>query len=161
MILDSVIPGACGAVVYVVATMIALRIFRRAAPAAIVTTTAIVVYVVVITIAAVGSRLHFWALSAAYWLFVLSFLMVFGAIHKSISLRILLDLLERPQHRDSYQAILDRYVVHESYRDRTGILIAHGLATRGNSGLHLTRKGQRIAAGVSRLQRFFKIVESG
>src|SRR5205823_13309236 len=106
-------------------------------------------------------KLHFWALSAAYWFLVLSFLMVFGAIYKSISLRILLDLLERPQHRDSYEAILDRYVVHESYRDRTRILIAHGLATFGDPGLHLTRRGQRIAVGVSQLQRFFKIKESG
>ncbi len=92
---------------------------------------------------------------------LLCFLMAFGGIYKSISLRILLDLLNRPNRCDRYETILNRYVERESYQGRLRILIGDGLATRVPAGFQLTRKGRRIAAAAHALQRLFKIGTSG
>jgi hypothetical protein len=111
--------------------------------------------------AGLGQRVLFWPLSASYWFLTLCFLMAFGAIYKSISLRILLDLLDRPNRSESGEAILKRYVQHESYRDRLRILVTDGLATREHAGFQLTRKGRRIAATARAVQRLFRIERSG
>ena len=127
-----------------------------------VTATSVGIYLAMVgTVAGLGRRVLFWPLSASYWFLAFCFLMAFGAIYKSISLRILLDLLDRPNRSESYEAILERYVQHESYQDRLGILVADGLATREHAAFQLTRKGRRIAATAHAVQRLFKIERSG
>ena len=96
-----------------------------------------------------------------HYILTICFLMVFGAVYKSISLRILAELCMRPGRRDDYQAILGRYVHSESFKGRVRILIADGLATDDGDGLMLTRKGRRIAGAVAALQRLFRIERSG
>ena len=45
-------------------------------------------------------------MSIVFWFATLLFLMAFGALYKSVSLRILLDLLDRPGHAGLYSAVL-------------------------------------------------------
>jgi len=103
----------------------------------------------------------FWPLFASYSLLSLTFLLAFGAVYKSISLRILGDLLQRPGRSDDYQGILARYIEEESYRARLSLLLSEGLATREDARLRLTPRGWRLANAVSTLQRFFAIRSSG
>jgi len=132
------------------------------APALAVMTGSVVVYVTMLLDAAgLGRAVRFWPVSATYWFLALCFLTAFGAIYKSISLRILLDLLNRPDRSERLEAILDRYVRRESYQARLSILVADGLATQETAGFRLTPKGRRIAALVRALQRFFRIERSG
>jgi hypothetical protein len=103
----------------------------------------------------------FWPLFASYSLLSLTFLLAFGAVYKSISLRILSDLLQRPERSDDYQAILARFIEDESYGARLSLLVSEGLAEREDSRFRLTPKGWRLAKVVSSVQRFFAIRSSG
>jgi hypothetical protein len=154
--------GVAGFAVYVAAALVLLRVSNRMSPALLVTTAGLAVYAAVLGVAVMsGPGVLFWPMSAAYWFLTLAFLMGFGAIYKSISLRILLDLLDRPGHADRYEAILNRYVQHESYQHRLSVLTEGGLARRGPAGCEVTSKGRRLAAIVEALQGFFKIAYSG
>lgn len=154
--------GGAGFLAYLAAILVLLRLVDRMSPALVVTGTALVVYLGMLAVAAGLERpVLFWRMSAAYWFLTGSFLMMFGAIYKSISLRILLDLLDQPSWSDRHQAILDRYVERESYEERLRILAKDGLATRSPAGFQLTPKGRRLAAAVKRCQDLFRIAQSG
>ncbi len=132
------------------------------APALIVIASAVAAYTaMVIVVTIFRPPFLFWPSSAVYWFLALCFLVAFGAIYKSISLRVLADLLDRPGRQDEYQAISSRYVKHESFHDRVRILVTDGLAVPSENGLVLTEKGRRMAVVVSSLQRLFKIERSG
>jgi len=154
--------GTLGFTVYLVAILGLLRLPIPGSPALVVVGTAIVVYV---GTAAAGAALvapvPFWAMSATYWFLALCFLMAFGAIYKSISLRILLHLLDRPDRAERRDAIMSRYVQTDSYRGRLEVLITQRLATRERAAFRLTPRGQRIAAVAAGCQRLFRIEQSG
>ena len=108
-----------------------------------------------------GGVVMFWHLSATYWFLVLCFLMVFGAVYKSISLRILADLLKQPTRSELYACILGRYIEQESYMSRLEVMMSNGLAVRLPAGFQLTAKGRRIAAIIYTIQQAFNIQRSG
>ena len=83
--------------------------------------------------------------------------MGFGAVYKSISLRILLRLLERPGHAEDYAAVLARYVTDESFESRLKVMEAYGFAQFTPGGYALTEKGRRLAQTIDWLQRLFAI----
>jgi membrane-bound metal-dependent hydrolase YbcI (DUF457 family) len=68
-----------------------LRTMRRS-PALIMTSSAILVYLALLAGAVAPVLIAFWPLSAAYWFLALCVLMPFGALYKSVSLRMLGDL---------------------------------------------------------------------
>jgi hypothetical protein len=157
----SVIAAIAGFVCYLGVSMLLLR-RSSASPAVVVTLAALAMYPA--TLAAtllLGRTIGFWPFSAAYWFLSLIFLMVFGAVYKSISLRILLDLLERPGRSDEYAAVMQRYVSEESFERRLLVMLDAGLAARGADGFRLTEKGRRISSIVRRVQAVFAIEASG
>lgn len=162
MILEATLAAVGGFAGYVVLVLFALRVLKATAPAVVVILSALVAYLgLIVIVSTVHPPFLFWPYSAVYWFLTLCFLMVFGAIYKSISLRILADLSSRPNRRDDYQDILNRYIHRDSFQDRVRILVADSLAIRSNSGLELTEKGRRIARMIIYLQCLFKIERSG
>jgi hypothetical protein len=158
----SAVLGAGGFIIYIALVPLILRILRRSSPAVSVLACAITIYVALIALAIVQAwLLYFWAFSATYWFLALCFVMVFGAVYKSISLRILLDLLNREGHADSYEGVLQRYILHESFRDRLQLMVKQRFAVRGSLGISLAPKGRCIAVLVAALQRIFQIERSG
>jgi hypothetical protein len=154
--------GFVAFVIYLGGVMTLLRMPLAASPAAIVVLAALALYPMGLALALLAAdRLQFWNFSSTYWFFTLVFLMTFGAIYKSISLRILLDLLGRPGHADSYAAILARYVHEESYEHRLGVILDNKYAARSANGFELTDKGRRLASKVQRVQQIFAIRQSG
>jgi hypothetical protein len=149
-------------VAYLGGVMVLLRMPLTAGPAAIVVLAALAVYPLGLALSLLGAdKLQFWDFSAVYWFFALLFLMTFGAIYKSISLRLLLDLLGRPGRADSYAAMLARYVHEESYEHRLSVIIDNKYAVRSLRGFELTDKGRRLASRVRRVQQIFAIRQSG
>jgi hypothetical protein len=154
--------GGLGFLLYLACVVIMLRIACAAGPSRIVIGAAVIVGIATVVGAlVVRPVILFWPLFASYSLLSLTFLLVFGAVYKSISLRILGDLLQRPERSDDYQGILARYIEEESYRARLSLLVSEGLADREGAGFRLTPKGGRVAKAVSNLQRFFAIRSSG
>lgn len=162
MMLDAILVAVGGFAGYLALVLIALRIARAAPPAVVVILSAFAAYpAMVVAVVTVSPPFLFWPSSAVYWFLAICFLMVFGAIYKSISLRILAELAIRPGRQDDYQAILGRYVHRESFQGRVRILVADGMATDDGNGLVLTQKGRRVAGAVAALQRLFRIERSG
>lgn len=162
MMNDALLVSMGGFAGYMVLVLLALRISAATPPAVTVILAAFAAYLGMAAAAVmIAPPFLFWPSSVAYWFLAICFLMVFGAIYKSISLRILAELSVRPGRREDYRAILDRYVHRESFQGRVRILAADGLAVNDGSGLVLTRKGRRIASVVAAIQRWFRIERSG
>ncbi|HVS26502.1 MAG TPA: hypothetical protein VHE58_04295 [Burkholderiales bacterium] len=154
--------GVCGFTAYLVLTACLLRLLQRKAPALVAITASILVYMVVLLFAILSGRVvMFWYLSATYWFLVLCFLVMFGAVYKSISLRILFDLLNQPTRSELYARILERYIQQESYMSRLQVMMSDGLAVQLPTGFQLTEKGHRIAATIHAVQQAFNIQRSG
>jgi hypothetical protein len=154
--------GALAFAVYLGLALVAVRVARGTSPAALVVGLLPLGWALGPAAALSGGEaLLFWPFSATYAFLSLSFLLAFGAVYKSVSLRILADLLSRPGRADRYDTVVSRYLVAESYRGRVEILTDQGFATRGPAGLRLTRKGWRLAHGVRAIQTAWKIERSG
>ena len=138
-----------------------LRTMKRS-PAAIALGCGALVYLAVLAISlACRVRVAFWDFSAAYGFIILCLLMAFGALYKSVSLRILGDLSKIPEHAMSERELFVRYIEEESFARRVGILLERDLAERSGGALKLSTKGRRIAACIQLLQRTFTICASG
>lgn len=161
MMTGAIVAAAGGFFGYLMLVLVALRTFN-AAPAVIAIISAFAAYLAMVAVVAVTyPPFRFWPSSVTYWFLVICFLMVFGAIYKSISLRILAELVVCPGRQEIYEIILGRYVKSESFRDRVQILVVDGLANKKDGKLMLTPKGRRIAGAVVMLQRLFRIERSG
>jgi hypothetical protein len=159
---DALITGVTGFAAYLAVVFVLLRTLDRVAPSQTVTLASAVVYVGTMAVASlVTIRVWFWPVSATYWFLTLCFLMIFGAVYKSVSFRVLLDLSRQPNRSDRYDALLSRSIEEDSYRDRVRVLVESGLASRDTAGLRLTPKGRRLAAVLAGLHRAYRIERSG
>ena len=153
--------GSLGFLLYLAMVPLLLRACRGVAPSALVLAAAIALWLLtLIGFLAAGRAVNIWTYSVSYGFFVLCFLMVFGAIHKSISLRLLDDLLARPDRSDTYDALVAR-VIDGSYRERLEIIQDKEFAARYDDRFVLTARGRRIAGSLRVVQRVYGIARSG
>jgi hypothetical protein len=146
---------------YAGAVPLLLRLRPGGEPATIVLASAFVLWLATLAgLLAMAQRVNFWAYSTSYWFLVLCFLMAFGAIYKSISLRVVARLLTAPGHSESHDAIA-RDVLDRSYEERLALIADKGYADRREDGFELTQSGRRIAAMARTLQSLFGIARSG
>jgi hypothetical protein len=154
--------GLSGFLLYFVAVAVLLRLARGVGPVLIVLGSVVPVGIVALALfLGLGQRVNFWMYVAGYCFFVLSFLMAFGAIYKSISLRILLDLARKPERTDTYENVLRRYIAEESFHDRLAVIERQQFATRLGDGFVLTQRGWRVAKSLQSIQKFYRIARSG
>jgi hypothetical protein len=131
-------------------------------PATLVCISALAIYPLTFAVPLVLEiTIEFFLFSATYWFLTANFLLAFGAIYKSISLKILLDLLEQPKRTESYEAILARYIFKESFENRLEVMRRAELATARDGNYELTEKGRAMASYISLLQRIFAIKQTG
>jgi predicted transcriptional regulator len=85
---------------------------------------------------------------------------VFGAVYKSISLRILLDLTSRPQRMIKSSEISDQQIP-SIFIERSSILLDNGLVVQDGDTYAPTPAGLKLATRVARLRSLFAIGDSG
>lgn len=157
-----IIEGLAGFLAYLGLLCVLLRLARNASPAAVAVMTSFATFILGLAwIAVSGRAVNVWAFSVCYWFFVLCFLMVFGALYKSLSLRILLDLSKIPGRTDSYAALHSRYIERESFQSRLNVIQQARFAQSTESGFALTARGRRLAEAAHAMQRVFRIEKSG
>jgi hypothetical protein len=162
MIVLGIVQGLIGFVIYFGAISLALRIARRIEPALLVVAATFVIFFVALALLiAIGQRINFWVFGASYWFFALSFLVAFGSIYKSVSLRILSDLSREPGRSCLYDDVLARYIAQESYKNRLMVIEDKRLATRSGTLYTLTNRGRKVAATARAIQEVFGITHSG
>lgn len=148
---------------YTLSVLFALRINKQVSPAIIVCLNAILVYLVgLLVIGYYGYQVNFFAFSSIYWFLAISFVMYFGAILKSISLRMMQYLLYKPNYADSLDTLLETYIHNQSYSQRIEVLIHSEMLRRNvNNTLIMTRKGYNLARLCCFMQWIFSIKDSG
>lgn len=149
--------------IYFLFIVLALRIIRVMSPTVLVCSCAVFVYIwALILISTIGLNINFFSFSSLYWFLTLSLLMVFGAIYKSISLRMMLHLLNNPEKKDFYDAIMKNYIKDQSYLKRISILLEKKMIRKtGNASFSLTKRGNTLAKTIWLIQKIFSIKESG
>jgi hypothetical protein len=150
-------------VIYLITIMLVLRLIKKISPAVLVCSSALLVYFSgLVLIDVFDYSVNFFTFSSLYWFLTLCLLMIFGAVYKSISLRMMLHLLNQPKKSDYYDAILKNYIKDQSYTNRIGILIEKKMiAPSEKNAFSLTKKGLFFARNLSLIQQFFSIKESG
>jgi hypothetical protein len=102
----------------------------------------------------------YWNAAAVFCFGVMSYIFVFGAVYKSISLRLLLDLSRRPGRTIEFSDISDRQIP-EIFIERSAILIEGGLVNADGDTFLPTPAGRKLAARIARVRRLFAIGDTG
>ncbi|MDA9498821.1 hypothetical protein [Bradyrhizobium sp. CCBAU 11357] len=101
-------------------------------------------------------QFQYWDAASIFAFCVMAYVFAFGAVYKSVSLEILLGLVDRPGRTAPLSEIIERQVP-DLFQGRIGILVDRGLVERVDSGLSATTAGRKMAAHVGRLRRAFGI----
>jgi hypothetical protein len=154
--------GAAWFTLYACTAHFAIRLLPERSSALVSLATACVLAAATLPAGAmIGIEANYWrALGVACFL-IMSHLMVFGAVYKSISLHILLDLARAPSRRLSAEELFSRYIEQESFEARIQLMIAQGLAVHSRDGIALSPKGYRLAVAARFIQRLYGIERSG
>lgn len=149
--------------IYVLSILLGLRLISKFSPTTIVCFNAILIYFIALACACLNKHtINFFALSSLYWFLVLSLLMYFGAIYKSISLRVMSNLLMQPEKKDLYESILRTYIKDQSYHNRVEILSTKEMIYElPNQTYALSDTGMAFVEKLIFIQRIFSIKESG
>lgn len=101
-------------------------------------------------------QFQYWDTASVFGFFVMAYVFAFGAVYKSVSLDILLNVVDRPGRRAALSEIAERRVP-DLFRGRIGNLVDGGLVERSDSHFAATAAGRNMAGHVGRLRRAFGI----
>lgn len=149
--------------IYLLTIIISLRLFKNISPTIQVCSFPILIYCLGLTVIVILKvKILFFLFSSLYWFLTISLLMVFGAVYKSISLRMMLNLLKKPNKAELYEIVLKKDIENKSYLERVNILQKKNwIKPSKNQTFVLTERGRFFAKSIGLLQALFSIKESG
>jgi hypothetical protein len=122
---------------------------------------AIISHAVSVTIGAMNlQQFQYWNAASVFGFGAMLYVFAFGAVYKSVSLEILLDLAHRPGGSAELADIVDRKVP-EIFRGRTEILVSGGQVERTGCAFAVTAAGLAIAGRIARIRQAFAIGNTG
>jgi hypothetical protein len=140
---------------------IARRAGSSIAPITLLAIAAVISHVVSVTIGAISmQQFQYWNAASVFGFGTMLYVFAFGAVYKSVSLEILLDLARRPGGAAELADIVDRKVP-EIFRGRTEILVSSGQVESTGSTFAVTAAGRAIAGRIARIRRAFAIGDTG
>lgn len=157
--------GLIGAVAFAVLTPLAQCAARRAAwpmsPVLILAAVAVLSHLagVILGFACV-SQFKYWNAASIFSFAVMGYIFAFGAVYKSVSLEILLDVAKRPEREVPLSDIVGRQVPG-IFWGRVAILVDSGLVEQIDSKFTPTAAGRKLATRITRLRRAFAIGDTG
>lgn len=157
--------GFAGIVLFTILAPLMQIIARRAgspiAPVIILAIAAVVSHVASVLLGFVTvQQFQYWNAASLFSFGVMLYVFAFGAVYKSVSLEILLDLAQRSGHTAALSDIVDRKV-SEIFRGRADILVSGGQVERVDSCFNVTATGRAIADRIAQMRRAFAIGDSG
>ena len=137
------------------------RIAPRASPVAILATASLIAHLASSLLgAAFAHPFQYWNATSVFCFGVMSYIYLFGAVYKSISLRLLLELADRPGRSIELSEISDQRIPI-MFAERTDILIEGGWVVRSDDTFSATPAGHGLTARITKLRRLFAIGNSG
>ncbi|MBR0930244.1 hypothetical protein JQ561_26870 [Bradyrhizobium diazoefficiens] len=140
----------------------ALQLMARArgstiGPVALLAIAAIVTHGLGVTLGIfVVAQFQYWDAASIFGFCVMAYVFAFGAVYKSVSLDILLGVVDRPERRAPLSEIVEQQVP-DLFQGRIGNLVDGGLVERTGSHFAATTAGQTMARRVGQLRRAFGI----
>lgn len=101
-------------------------------------------------------QFQYWDAASIFGFCVMGYVFAFGAVYKSVSLDILLRLVDRPGRRAPLSEITERQIP-DLFRGRIGNLVEGGLVEPVDSHFAATAPGRALAGRVGQLRRAFGI----
>lgn len=101
-------------------------------------------------------QFQYWDAASIFGFCVMAYVFAFGAVYKSVSLDILLGLLNRPERRAPLSEIVERQVP-DLFQGRIRNLVDGGLVEPVDSHFAATTAGRTMAGRIGRLRRAFGI----
>ncbi|MBR0975084.1 MULTISPECIES: hypothetical protein [Bradyrhizobium] len=105
-------------------------------------------------------QFRYWDAASIFAFCVMGYVFAFGAVYKSVSLEILLSLVDRPERTAPLSEVVERQVPH-LFQGRAKILVDGGLVEQVDSRFAATAAGRNMAGRIGRLRRFFGIGDTG
>jgi hypothetical protein len=162
---SSFLYGLAGVAMFVVVAPLMQGLARRGAwrvsPVVVLAIAAILAHLASIWVGLAQVRpFQYWNAAAIFGFGVMTYVFAFGAVYKSVSLRLLLDLTERPGNAMKLSAIVgDR--IPEIVRERIDVLIDSGLVARDDGMFVTTSAGHQIATRLRLARRMLAIGSTG
>lgn len=117
-----------------------------------------------VTTSLLGTKLtpsfQYWTAASAFCFGAMVYVYVFGAVLKSVSLGILLDLTRRPGRTIEFEMIAE-HQIPQIFSERCNLLVDAGMVVRENDEFVPTAAGRKLAARVAWVRRLFAIGDSG
>lgn len=158
-IIFSYLLGLFATILYLLLTVFFLRLTNKISPIKIMIFSILPAYCIVFFI---GQEVEFWGYSSIFFSGVIIILFVFGGLYKSISVRILCDLLESKSRGLLIEKIFEKYLLEESFRGRLDILVKSEVLERNNNDIYiLSKKGKKLYYFVSFFQYLYGVKNSG
>jgi hypothetical protein len=130
-------------------------------PATLLALAAIIAHGLMVALGATRvAQFQYWNAASTFAFGVMGYVFAFGAVYKSVSLEILLDVAQRPGHGAPHAEIVDR-LVPDIFRRRADILVDGGQVERIGVSFTITTKGRTSAGKLARIRRAFAVGDSG
>jgi hypothetical protein len=140
---------------------IARRMGSTIAPVAILAIAVIISHIANVLLGVITvQQFQYWNAASIFGFGAMLYVFAFGAVYKSVSLEILLDLAQRPGRMALLSDIVDREVP-EIFRGRTDILVNGGQVERTGPCFAVTAAGRAMAGRIAQLRRAFAIGDTG
>lgn len=161
MALASFLWGFVGFAVFFGAALFVLRCRGSAAPVPRLALLGLFVHGLAIPVASLAhAGMNYWYGAALYWFLFNSFLFVFSAVYKSVSLRILWELNRAGADGIPVADITARYVA-PLFHERISILILGGMAHADHDRFQITAQGSVWANRFALVQKIFGVTRGG
>ncbi|MBR0907034.1 hypothetical protein [Bradyrhizobium liaoningense] len=102
---------------------------------------------------------QYWDAASIFGFCVMAYVFGFGAVYKSVSLNILLGLVDRPERRVRISDIVEQQVP-DLFQGRAGGLVEGGLVEQAGTRFAPTAAGRTMAIRIGRLRRAFDIADT-
>ena len=102
---------------------------------------------------------QYWDAASIFGFCVMAYVFGFGAVYKSVSLNILLGLVDRPERRVRISDIVEQQVP-DLFQGRAGGLVDGGLVEQAGTRFAPTAAGRTMAIRIGRLRRAFDIADT-
>jgi hypothetical protein len=157
--------GLAGIILFTILAPVMQAIARRAtspiSPVTVLAIAAVISHLVSVLLGAVTvPQFQYWNAASIFGFGVMLYVFAFGAVYKSVSLQILLDLAQRPGRAATLSDIVDRRVP-DIFRGRTDILVDGGQVERAGSAFVVTAAGRAAAGRIAQARRAFAIGDTG
>lgn len=157
--------GLIGVVMFTAMAPAMVFIARRAGlstpPAVLLAITAIITHGLSVALGAASApHFQYWNAASIFGFGVMGYVFAFGAVYKSVSLEILLEVAQRPGRAAPLADIVNR-LAPDIFRGRAEILVSGGQVKRTGSSFVVTMAGRTLASRLASIRRTFVVGDSG